>query len=200
MTFRYKLSWFACLLLAVAGYSLVYRPYESAITDAFASRESIAFAIDQNRTLLARRTALENLRDNLERLLEELDLHDDAQTLVARYVRDAARLSSAHHVRITALQPLVTPHTPETQTALAAGPAALAATPLDLTLEGTYGDLLATIRGLSQDRILASVDLESLERSNTPVTVTTPHLDARLHIELKRTFAPGGDHVRLRST
>jgi hypothetical protein len=200
MSLRCKLLWFACVLVTVAGYSLVYHPYEDAIADAAASRESVTRAIDENLALLGRREVLAGAGNKLERSLRTLDLSDDPRILVALYVRDAARIASEHHVRITALATLATPREPVAPSAVDVPTPPFARTPLDLTLEGTYGDLLATIRTLSRARVLANVDLASLELADTPQAAPMHHLDAHLHIELESLLQMGAIHVRPRST
>jgi hypothetical protein len=199
MSLRYKLLWFACVLVAASGYAFIYHPYEDAIADTNTSRENIAQAIDQNDALLRRRVVLEHARRELTRSLQSLDLNDDQRTIVALYVREAARITSANQVRITALDMRDSLQTQESPTN-ASKLSAFATTPLDLTLVGRYGDLLTTIRALSHARILANVDVASLERSDKLSTDHAPHLSARLHIELKHLLPSGVDHVHIRST
>jgi hypothetical protein len=199
MNLRYKLLWCACALVAISGYTFIYHPYENAIADTNTSRENIAQAIDQNDALLRRRVALEHERHELTVALQSLDLGDDQRTIVALYVRAAAAIASAYHVRITSLDMRDSQQTQEPP-ANGSSISAFATTPLDLTLVGAYGDLLTTIRALSRARILANVDVASLERSEKPSTGQAPHLSARLHIELKHLLPTGVDHVRIRST
>ena len=199
MNLRYKLLWFACVLVITAAYAFIYRPYEDAVANANTSRENVAQAIDQDDALLRRRVALERARRELTRSLQSLDFDDDQPTLVALYVRDASRITSAHHVRITALD-MRDSQQPQGASANGSTLSVFATTPLDLTLVGSYGDLLTTIRALSRARILANVDISSLERSEKPSTDPATHLSARLHIELKRLLPTGVDHVRIRST
>jgi hypothetical protein len=130
--------------------------------DELVVRELDATTLDQRR-----------LRADVRRLLDA----DDPIPPMSRYLQDAARIVHAHQATISAVSAAGTP------TAPSPGPAGpLEDTPIVLTLEGPYLEVLAVTRRLSDLRVPAAVEIVSIVRANESEGVVT----ATLHVALVR--------------
>lgn len=184
---------FAAVLVALAGYALVFRTGEARIAARLAANAEIAERINADRRLFTTRTALERERGRLHAALHAAETQTERSALVSRFLRDAAVIASLHRVTIA------------TVTAGAAAPSASAAAlpavgtnrgaagpfetiSLDIVVEGRYADVLATARSLSaSSHVLASVEIASLARKAT--ASAEPALTASLNIVLHRVAA-----------
>jgi Tfp pilus assembly protein PilO len=181
-----KLLRFAAVVVVLAAYVFVFRAGETRIAERLDENARIVENARAGERTLASRPRLERRRIHLRDRLRAVALDDARSTLVARFLRDAARVAAAHHVTI----PTITATGP--QNALAAVPSepadSLEAIPLEITVEGRYADVLATMRALSASRVLAAVDVASLARKHADGADAT--LTAALHVVLER-IAPG---------
>jgi hypothetical protein len=142
--------------------------------------------------VLAQRSDLEAQRGQLSAALGELQLQADRATTVARFIRVTAQIAALHRVSleridggIAAPSPIVTP---AAGAARAAAPA-LEPLPLDVTLRGSYADLIASIRDLARAPVTVRVVIAALERTS-PDGAAPPALTARLHVALLRLANP----------
>lgn len=183
---------FVAVLVVLAGYVCVFRAGESRIG---AQQERNAATISRLQTavrLAAARSHLLQERARLRGRLRQADLPPDRGVLVAHFLRDAARLTSAHHTRITRISG---PAAPPVATALRAqsvtgappeqSPAPADTVTLEMIVEGRYTGLLATVGALSSGRVPASVDVTSISRKDGAAG-SEPSLSAALHVVLER--------------
>jgi len=195
-----QLLWSLAVLVLFAGYFFVYRSLEDRVGTQYVATSGIVDSLRNNDAILARRPALEDLHRTLASDLRTIDLRSDRSVIVALFVRETARISVAHHVSVSAIDGVRSdnrfpvrpmPVDPSVRTlAPAANSAPLfETTPLDVILRGSYSDLLAAIRDLSRARVLAEIEVVSIER--TPgASGSGASLSARLHVNLDRLNAP----------
>lgn len=191
-----KAVWFCAVLVVLGGFFFVFRVDEGRIDDRIVANAHAAAQLAGDERRLRTAPILEAERRRLRQRLRRVDLEDDAATLVAHFVHDAAAISTRHHTVIasiaaTAPLPLATPSAVPVQ---GGGFDGLA---LDLTVEGHYGDVLATIRDLSAAGVLATVEVTSLARKTTTTADTT--LSAMLHVVVEHLVPAAPARVRARA-
>jgi Tfp pilus assembly protein PilO len=181
-----KLLRFAAVIVVLAAYVFVFRAGEGRIAERRDENARIAERLHAGERMLASRGRLETERARLRGRLRAVELDAGRSALVARFLRDAARIAAAHHATI----PTIAAAGPQTAAAGTPPSAASEANepldeiPLDVTVEGRYADVLATLRALSASRVLAAVDVASLARKHADGTDAT--LTAALHVVLQR--------------
>jgi len=193
-----KLLRFAAVLIVLAAYVFVFRTAETRIADRLDQNTRIAERTRAGERALLSLPGLERRRAHLREGLRAIDLNAARSALVARFLRDAARIAAAHRATIAA----ITAGGAQSATAVAAPREQadpLEALPLEITVEGRYADVLATMRALSTARALAAVDVASLARKHADGADAT--LIATLHVVLERSAPPhatptGPDDVR----
>jgi len=169
-------------LAAFAGSLLVVGAAEHRLDDQFEANGRLRAAIDDARAAVAQRAAsgakLERLRSDLGRAL----WIRDATARSATFVRDAAQIALHHgtHVASIVAAARIERLTPQSG-ATAAGPRETA---YDVTLEGRYVDVLATLRAFAQLRPPAAIELTGLSRKNP--NAPDPTLIAALRVSLGR--------------
>jgi hypothetical protein len=190
---------FAAVLVALAGYALVFRIGESRIAARLAANAAIAEQIDADRRLFTTRTALERERGRLHAAIRTAETETERGALVARFLRDASVIASSHHVVITTVTagaasaarvaPPTVPQGPTAPSTADRGTTDPFETiSLDLVVEGRYADVLSTARALSASSyVLASVEIASLARKAN--ASREPALTASLGIVLHRVAA-----------
>lgn len=194
---------FAAVLVLLTGCVFVFRGDEVRIGERIvADRRILAQLASAERTLHAR-AGLERERDGLRARLRTVDLDGDRTAVAARFVRDAAGIAARHHTTIASIAAVgpasasaqgpgtsVVPAAPSPSGAtgvpgVAGAPAdTFEALPLDLTVEGRYADVLATIGALSADRVPTVVDVASLARKQ--VGSPDPTVSAQVHVTIER--------------
>ena len=176
-----KLVRFGAVVVVLAAYVFVFRGGETRIAQRLDDNARIAERVRAAERMLAARPRFEADRSRLRRELRAVELDAGRSALVARFLRDAARIAAAHHAAIPAIT--------ATGTAGPAGGAPngpveqLETIPLEVTVEGRYADVLATMRALSRSRALAAVDIASLARKHADGRDAT--LTAALHVALE---------------
>jgi hypothetical protein len=155
------------------------------------SESRIATRALANDLLLAQLNADERIVRDLDvTTLDQRRLHADVRRLVdaddpippmSRYLQDAARIVQAHHATISAVSAAGAPTLPSPGLA-----DPLEDTPVVLTLEGPYLEVLSVTRRLSDLRVPAAVEIVSIVRSNQSEGVVT----ATLHVALVRAAGP----------
>jgi hypothetical protein len=190
-----KLVRFAAVLTVLAGYAFVFRAGESQIDGRIAENAHIAEQLRDGERTLASRAVLLAERARLRAQLRSADVTADRSAIVARFLRHAAVIAAEHHAAITAITaggtvPITTSRTPAPSGPLAGRSEARSVDEpfeeisLEVTVEGRYADVLATIRALPAGRVLASVDVTSLARKNAASADGT--LTASLRVVLER--------------
>jgi hypothetical protein len=175
---------FAAVLVVLAGYVVVFRAGETRIGDQLDANARMVARAEVAERGIASRAALERERTRLRDRLRPAELSGGRGAVVERFLRDAAAVTGTHHTSITAVaagagSSLGTAGANATiaaaRTASADAPRAIASvigsapvesTPLEVTLEGRYADVLATVRALSRGRVPASVEITSVARKN----------------------------------
>lgn len=193
-----NLVWFAALVVALGGYVFAFRLIETRIDERVAR---IAHSSEQLRAddrVLAEQPRLVVERAHLRARLARVEIGDDATRLVARFLHDAARIAARHRTSITAIAGssagAAAARTPLSDSFVRSStpPATVVdpfqVIPFDVTIEGRYGDLLATVVELSATPVLARIDLVSLGRKNVDAPDAT--LSAALHVALERVAPP----------
>jgi Tfp pilus assembly protein PilO len=177
-----KLLRFASVIVVLAAYVFVFRGGEARIAERLDDNARIAERLRAGERTLASRPRFEAERSRLRRELRTVDLAAARSALVAHFLRDAARLAAAHHAAI----PTITATGTASPVALAPNAPSdpLETIPLEITVEGRYADVLATMRALSRSRVLAAVEIASLARKHADGTDAT--LSAALHVALER--------------
>jgi Tfp pilus assembly protein PilO len=187
-----KLLWFAGVLVVVAGFFFVFRVDESHIGERLADNARITGAIARDEQRIRARAALETERARLRAQITPLTIAADRTATVTTFVADLARTAASYHTIVVSIA-AADPQPPGTPRATSSERQprdpidltdAFERIPLDLTIEGRYGDILATIRALSSGRVLATVDVSSLSRKAPGSTDAT--LSAALHVVLHR--------------
>jgi hypothetical protein len=202
---------FAAVVVVLAAYAFVFRGGEGRIAAQLDQNARLVERVHAAERTLAARPGIEAQRTRLRDRVRTVELDAGRSALVARFLRDAARIAATHHATIptiTAASATTTSPTSATtasttgalgattataarSTALATAngePEPLEALPLDVTVEGRYTDVLAMIRALSRTRVLAAVDVASLARKHADGADAT--LTAALHVQLERRPRP----------
>jgi Tfp pilus assembly protein PilO len=191
-----KLVRFAAVLIVLAGYAFVFRAGEEHIGERIAENARIADQVRAGERALMMRPVLERERVHLNKQFRSAAVAADRSALVARFLREAAAIALAQHTTITAIaatgaQAAITASGAQAANATAAGRTAplpaddpFDGIPLEMTLEGHYADVLATVRALSAGRVLAAVDVASLARKNAGAVDGV--LTASLRVVLER--------------
>jgi hypothetical protein len=185
---------FAAVLVVLAGYAFVFRAGETRIGEQLARNAQTVERLRAGERATASFAALESERTRLLEQLRRSEVSGERSLLVARFLRDAATAARARRTTITAVtasgaQSVIGAGAQPATTARAEnGPGASAvpfdSIPLELTVEGRYADVLATVRGLSGGRVPATVDVSSLARKNAGAPDAT--LTAALRVVLHR--------------
>ena len=177
-----KLLRFAAIVVVLAAYVFIFRAGETRIAERLEENARIVERERAGERALASRPRLERQRAHLRDRLRAVDLDAGRSALVARFLRDAARIAAAHHATI----PTITATGPQGTLAAAPGEPGdpLEAIPLEIAVEGRYADVLATMRALSAARVLVAVDVASLARKHADGADAT--LTAALHVVLER--------------
>jgi hypothetical protein len=200
-----RLVRFAAVLVVLAGYLLVFRAGERRIGERVEENARIVERIGAAERTLASARALEGERARLRAGLHAVELGADRSALVARFVRDAARIAAARHTTIATIAAAGTTSRPAAGIANAAVSSVAAlpnpadsfeTIPLEVVVEGRYTDVLATVRALSRAPVLAGVEIASLTRKNADAADTA--LTAALHVVLQRLSATETAGVRTR--
>lgn len=180
-----KLVRFAAVVVVLAAYVFVFRGGETHIAARLDETARVAERVRAGESMLASRPRFEAERRRLRGDLRAVELDAGRSALVARFLRDAARIAAAHHATIPAIT--ATGTSPATTLATSVSSASnelLEAIPLEITVEGRYADVLAAMRALSRSRVLAAVDLASLARKHADGADAM--LVATLHVALQR--------------
>ncbi len=153
----------------------------------------LAARLDATLRLVAARGSVEEARGTLAGRLRHAGVRGSRDAIVARFLRDASAIAARHHTAIGAVTAAAT--IAASAATAAAGNRAAASigpspgdgfdvVPLELTVEGRYADLLATMRDVSAGAVPARVELVTLARKDGGSEAAA--LEATLRTELLR--------------
>ena len=175
--------WFAAVLVLPVAFLTLFRVDELRIDAAERHNADLVASAARDQALLAQEPALERERAALDSALHVVALDAQPTRMVALFVRDAAKVAAAHRTVVTSI-------------AAAAPPAAMPpfdSVGLDVSVEGRYADLLATLRDLTRMRVLATVEVTALGRKDA---ATNARLVASVHVLLSRLAPTVVPHAR----
>jgi hypothetical protein len=185
----------AALLAALAGSSLVVRVAEHRIDEQIVANVRLQTATDNAWAAAAGRAATDSALERLRRALAPTLAARDATARSAAFVRDAARIAALHRTHVAAIVPAARIVRLTVPSNAAAAPPETA---YEITLEGRYADLLATLRALAQLRPPANVDLTGLTRKNPNAPDATVIAALRVSLTRFRTAEPADASAALR--
>ena len=183
---RTKTTAFAAALLMLVAYLALFRPAEDTIRQRFSDIDRETTILEARLALARRDVALKRERARLRMQLQAFHLHDDRARGVQRFLVVASAIARRHGVRITEITSTAT-----SQARRAFSPAASASTvravpstaifdevPLNLTVRGTYHEVLRTARDLSSANVPLRLSIDSLvlgdhRGSGTPLLTAT---------------------------
>ena len=182
--------WLACALVLCAAYYIGIYQIGAAIDTQHDLAGQVGSIVRANQATLGERPQLERAAQRIDATLRQFDLSADHATTVARLIRETARVAASHHVRLEAIdERRITAGDQRTAPRTGADPD-FEAIPLDVTLTGTYRDLVASIRDLAQAPLVIHLEVASIERSIADdSTERGARLTARLHATVERLSA-----------
>jgi hypothetical protein len=169
--------WCSATLLFVGGTFGVVTFGERRIAEQTTIDEQLTGQVAADDAAVLARGSLLAERGRLRAELRRLGTGRDAAPVVARFVRDAARLTQEHHTTIASIAAPPAPAAP------AARAEPLESTPLAVTVEGRYADVLDVVRALSALSVPAEIEIVSVVRTTRPGAVAVV---AALHVVLQR--------------
>jgi hypothetical protein len=185
--------WFATVLVVLAGYVTVIRAGEQRIAEQRALAAEIGARFEADEVRLCDAATAAETRARLGRRVHRFAFEGDEAALVARFLHDAARIATQDRLRIVtiAADPALglDPQAPATT------PKAFAAAPLDVTLEGSYGDVLRGVRDLSTGHVLARVAVDGILRTHRDGAAGGVTATLHVLVERLRTKEETGDHA-----
>ncbi len=182
---------FAAVLVLLAGYAFVFRADEDRIRARIADDRRIQLQLADARRTMRSRARLERERAELRARLRRVDLDGDRTAAAADFVRDAANIAARHHTTIASIAAVGA-----ASSTFATSADAFDAIPLDITVEGRYANVLATIAALSAGRVPAVVDVASLARKQAGSADAT--LTAQVHVAIQRLAPASPAHAATR--
>jgi hypothetical protein len=182
--------WCGAALVLIGGTFGVVTLGERRIADQTATNEDLAAQLTANNVTVRSRGSLLAERARLRSDLRRLGTAGESTPIVARFVRDAARVAQEHHTTIASIAAPGSLGAPKDRFE------PLDAIPLAVTVEGRYGDVLAVTRALSALPVPAEIDVLSVIRTTQPGPVTVA---AALHVVLQRVGSRATSDVGARS-
>lgn len=174
------IAWVAVASTCVIGVTAIGSLSEPRIAAQAALNDQLLAKLDSDQNVIRNREAMIDLR---RRLHDELDRRNAADHGIptSRYLRDAAVVVQRHRTVITDVTDVVAPR------GLAAPAEPFVETPIILTLEGPYLEMLTVIRLLADQRIPATIDVRSIVRTEQTRNVVT----AVLRVDLQQVVRAG---------
>jgi hypothetical protein len=201
------LLWLACAAVACAGAYLAFGLLGGAVERQREATSRIADALLASARIAAQRPTLERAQAELDARLRGWDLHADKPALVARFIHCVTDIAAAQHVEIGSVDERTAPPVGPIAPAASTQARQLETIPFEVTLRGSYPEVLAAIRALAQTPVAMRLEIAALERTSAGGTAATAPLTARVHVELERLDASelpqlprspaGGDDVAI---
>ena len=170
------LGWCAGFVLAAGTFGILTLG-ERHLDGQRATNDGLAASLAADDVVLRTRGSLVAARARLHAELRQLETGGDSAPIVARFVRDAARIAQAHRTTVASIAAPGSPLASKDRTH------AIDTIPLAVTLEGRYIDVLAVIRALSRLPVPAEIDVVSVVRMTHPGAVAVA---AVLRVALRR--------------
>ena len=178
--------WLACALALCAGWYIAVFRLGGAIDVQHELNHQATALMRDNAQILGERVALERRLIVYDRAIAPLDLSADRATTVARFLRHCARIATIEHVRLVQVDERVADPS-SVRTPQSATEAAFESIAMDVTLTGTYGNLLLTVRDLTQAPLAMNIEIDALESAGKSAgPATSPDLTARMRVSLLR--------------
>jgi hypothetical protein len=177
----------AGVAIAALGYVFIERPLQTAIDDVTREREGILAEIGHNIALRENARPLEARLATLQARMHETVLADDPVAATAIFVGEATTVARTFQTRITGfagrpIDRLASSASPPKIGA--ASPTVFQTAPIEVTMEGSYANLIGALRSLSHQRIPARVAVMSIERIADQRNAREPVLDARIRVDI----------------
>ena len=173
----------AALAIVVAGYGLVFRPLEAAVSDRYTELDAARTTLEGRLARTARIPALERDRLRLAAGLRRFHLGDRRAVTVDRFLRTVAGVSVHRGVAVASVAASVAqPFAPAARTAQAP---LVDEIPLELTLRGAYGAVIHAVRDLNAGDVATRVTLASLANAGRRPGEPS-QLNAAFHVLLLR--------------
>ncbi len=169
--------WWCAALVLVGGTSGIVMLGERHIDDQTVMNDGLTASLAANDVTVRTRGSLLAARGRLRADLRRLEADSESAPIVARFVRDTARVAQEHHTTVASIAAPGSPLAPKDRAQ------AIDAIPLAVTIEGHYTDVLAVIRALSSLPVPAEIDVVSIVRTTSPGAVGVA---AVLHVALQR--------------
>jgi Tfp pilus assembly protein PilO len=176
-----RVSAFAVFAIAVAGYSFVFRPLETAAGDLYGQIDAARATLDRSIAMARRIPALEAERSDLAGQLVRLHTADRRAATVDRFLRSVSGVAADDGVAVEGVaaavgQPLTRATSPRPS---------IEETPFDLTLRGPYGDIIRAVRDLNDRDGALHISVASLSNAERRPG-GSPQLNAAFHVLLLR--------------
>jgi hypothetical protein len=180
--------WLACVLALCAGYYLAFYRLGAAIDLQHDLTAEVTSTMRANSAIAAAGPQLAQTEHDLNAALNELDIHADHATTVARFIRESARIATLNRTGLVQIDERRGGAVDLGNRQGPAGDAPFETIPLDVTLSGSYRDLVGTIRGLAQAPVAMRIEIAAIERDAGAGEAGGPPavLTARLHVSVVR--------------
>jgi Tfp pilus assembly protein PilO len=177
-----RVSAFAVLVIALAGYAFVFRPLETTAGDLYAQIDAARAALDRSTAMARRIPTLEAQRTALAAQLARLHTADRRAATVDRFLRSVAGIAAEDGVAVEGVaagvgQPLASP--------ASSTPPLVEEIPFDVTLRGPYGDIIRAVRDLNDRDSTVHISVASLSNAERRPG-GSPQLNAAFHVLLLR--------------
>ncbi len=179
--------WLVCIVALCAGFYVACIRFEMRIAATKSDERQSVASVAADARIVAQRPQLERVAFELDQQLQKVYLRADHPTIVAHLITACARIALLHHTRVVQIDerradPALLP--PAT---LAPDDVDLEKIPIDITLSGSYRDLLLAIRDFIEAPVATSVDVAAIERGTfNDANTLQPALVAHLHVTLVR--------------
>jgi hypothetical protein len=172
-----RAGWCAAACTLLAGTTVILAQSENRVAAQALANDRLLAQLNADELVVRAIDAVTADQRRLRAGVRRLTDADDPVAPTSRYLHDAARVVQTHHTTISSISAVNTP-----TVGLSAKAEPFDATPIVLTLEGPYMEVLSVTRRLSDLRVPAAVEILSIVRTNQLESVVT----ATLRISLER--------------
>jgi len=177
--------WVLSVAIVASSSVFIDRPLQDQLTQAEEEHDHIIAETDRNVAIAHDAAALAHQLASLRAEMATVDLSDDSVRLVATFVGEATAVARACHVRITGFdgRPLTRAASiPIDKTSTEHS--AFSATAIELTLQGTYANVIRSLRRLSHERVPVHVEVVAIDRTADPRNDREPLLDTHVRVDI----------------
>jgi hypothetical protein len=176
-----RTSFFAAVLIVLAGYLFVFRPAEAAVALRYAQLSDARAMLERSVALAARIPGLTRERDRLRNSTARAHVRETRAITVERFLHAVASIAVRDGVAVENVAAGMRPGpyaSPSPQ-------ALFEEVPFDLTLRGRYPDVIRAVRDLNGGEIATRITLASLSDADRRPG-ERPQLNAAFHVLLLR--------------